>query len=44
MIDLKKSLRTNIQGFYLDEYLKHEGAYGRLNPQFLGDSAPLSKN
>jgi len=27
MIDLKKSLRVNIQGFYLDKYLKHKKAW-----------------
>ena len=27
MVDLKKSIKTNIQGLYLDEYLKHEGAW-----------------
>ena len=27
MIDLKKSLQVNIQGFYLDEYLKHQNIW-----------------
>ncbi|NCX65825.1 MAG: hypothetical protein EBX08_05030, partial [Proteobacteria bacterium] len=43
MMDLKKSLKVTIQGFYLDEYLKHQNVWKIQSSIFRRFSASVQK-